>query len=197
MIEAWITVSLADGTRHTELWRLLTNLLDDQRYPALDLLELYHRRWQAETCYFSLKSTILDGRVLRSRSVPGLDQEIFALLTAYQALIRMAGDIAFATPGLSAQRISFTVLFQAAADQIIAAQGQAPADPAVSLVGPIGRAVLDNLLPGRKRRRVKARYRKSASKYGFKRGDHPRTVQTYSLHIKVITDDTLDTPSPG
>jgi hypothetical protein len=197
VIEAWITVSLADGTRHTELWRLLTNLLDDQRYPALDLLELYHRRWQAETCYFSLKSTILDGRVLRSRSVPGLDQEIFALLTAYQALIRMAGDIAFATPGLSAQRVSFTVLFQAAADQIITVQGQAPADPAVSLVGPIGRAVLNNLLPGRKRRRVKARYRKSASKYGFKRGDHPRTVQTYSLHIKMITDGTLDTPSPG
>ncbi|MEY9839244.1 hypothetical protein [Streptacidiphilus sp. EB103A] len=75
MIEARVAVTLADGTRHTELWRLLTNLLDDQRYPAVDLLEPYHRRWQAETCYFSLKSTILDGRVLRSRSVPGLDRK--------------------------------------------------------------------------------------------------------------------------
>ncbi|MGW1729250.1 transposase [Streptomyces sp. NPDC002306] len=50
--------------------------------PATELIELYHRRWQAETCYFSLKSTILDGRVLRSRTVPGLEQEIYALLTA-------------------------------------------------------------------------------------------------------------------
>ena len=197
VIEALVTVTLADGTRHTELWRLLANLLDDQRYPAVDLLKLYHRRWQAETCYFSLKSTILDGRVLRSRSVPGLDQEIFALLTTYQALIRMAGDIAFATPGLSAQRMSFTVLFQAAADQITTSQSQNAVDPVVSLVGPIGRAVPDNLLPGRKRHRVKARYSKSASKYGLTRGDHPRTVPTYSLHVKMITDGTLDNPPPG
>ncbi|MEW1773115.1 transposase [Streptomyces sp. NPDC086777] len=116
-------VVLADGTRRTELWRLLTNLLDADSHTADDLLRLYHRRWQAETCYFSLKSTILDGRVLRSRSVPGLEQEIFALLTVHQALVRMAGDVTTATPGLSVQRVSFTVLFQAAADQVIVARG--------------------------------------------------------------------------
>ncbi|MGW4042588.1 transposase domain-containing protein [Streptomyces sp. NPDC004721] len=99
LVEAWITVTLADGTQRTELWRLLTNLLDAQRYPAEQLLEIYHRRWQAESCYFSLKSTILDGRVLRSRSVPGLEQEIFALLTVYQALIRMAGRCHDCPPG--------------------------------------------------------------------------------------------------
>ncbi|MEV6675248.1 IS4 family transposase, partial [Streptomyces sp. NPDC051162] len=43
VVEAWLTVVLADGTRHTELWRLLTNLLDAERYPAQDLLRLYHR----------------------------------------------------------------------------------------------------------------------------------------------------------
>ena len=187
VVEAWITITLADGTQRTELWRLLTDLLDAQRYPALELLALYHRRWQAETCYFSLKSTILDGRVLRSRSVPGLEQEIFALLTAYQALIRMAGDITTARPGVVAQRLSFTVLLQAAADQIIAARGLDTVGP-VALVGAIGRTVLANLLPEQPRMRAKARYRKSASKYGFKRGDHPRTVQAYSLDIQVIKD---------
>ncbi|MFD4976536.1 transposase [Streptomyces sp. NPDC058424] len=85
--------------------------LDAQRYPAEQLLEIYHRRWQAETCYFSLKSTILDGHVLRSRSVPGLEQEIFALLTVYQVLIRMAGDVTTARPGLPAERLSFVTLF--------------------------------------------------------------------------------------
>ncbi|MFC8425532.1 transposase domain-containing protein [Streptomyces sp. NPDC057236] len=92
VVEAWLTVVLADGS-----------------HPADELLRLYHRRWQAETCYFSLKSTILDGRVLRSRSAPGLEQEIFALLTVYQALVRMAGDVTTATPGLSFQRVSFTL----------------------------------------------------------------------------------------
>ncbi|MFF3160229.1 IS4 family transposase, partial [Streptomyces sp. NPDC057910] len=185
VIEAWITVTLADGTQRSELWRLLTNLLDAGRYPAGELLELYHRRWQAETCYFSLKSTILDGRVLRSRTVPGLEQEVYALPAAYQALIRVADDVTTACPGLSAQRISFTVLLQAAADQIVAAHCVASG---VALVGAIGRAVLDNLLPARPRQRLKARYLKTASKYGFKRGDHPRTVQKYTLDVQIIRD---------
>ncbi|MFB7577278.1 transposase [Streptomyces sp. NPDC056165] len=164
------------------------------RYPAEQLLEIYHRRWQAETCYFSLKSTILDGRVLRSRSVPGLEQEIFALLTVYQALFWMAGDVTTARPGLPAERLSFVTLFQAAADQIIAAHGFRLEEP-VSLIGAIGRAALDNLLPERHRCRVKARYRKSASKYGFKRGDHPCRAQAYTLRIQVIPDDGLDNGS--
>lgn len=125
---------------------------------------------------FSLKSTILDGRVLRSRSVPGLEQEIFALLTVYQALVRMAGDVTTATPGLSVQRASFTVLFQAAADQIIVAPVPARGST-TSLIGAIGRAVLANLLPEQSRQQLKARYRKTSSTYQFQRDQHPRNVQ--------------------
>jgi hypothetical protein len=196
VVEAWLTVVLADGTRRTELWRLLTNLLDADNHPANDLLRLYHRRWQAETCYFSLKSTILDGRVLRSRSVPGLEQEIFALLTVYQALVRMAGDATTATPGLSVQRVSFTVLFQAAADRITVAPGPARGSTA-SLIGAIGRAVLANLLPEQRRQRLKARYRKTSSKYGFQRDQHPRTVQTYTLDFKMVKDGDIDAGPDG
>ncbi|MDQ0809512.1 hypothetical protein QFZ63_001226 [Streptomyces sp. B3I7] len=54
----------------------------------------------------------------------------------------------------------------------------------VSLVGPIGRAVLGGLLPEHRRQRLKARYRKSASKYGFQRDQYPRTVQAYTLDFK-------------
>jgi len=42
VVEAWLTVVLADGTRRTELRRLLTNLLDADSHPANDLLRLYH-----------------------------------------------------------------------------------------------------------------------------------------------------------
>lgn len=31
--EAWMTITPADGTRRTELWRLTTSLLDAERYP--------------------------------------------------------------------------------------------------------------------------------------------------------------------
>ncbi|MFD5514298.1 hypothetical protein ACFWIB_42595 [Streptomyces sp. NPDC127051] len=76
--EARMTVTLADGTRRSELWRLMTSLLDAESHPARELTTQYHRRRHTETCYFSLKSTILGGRVLRSRAIPGLEQEVYA-----------------------------------------------------------------------------------------------------------------------
>ncbi|MFF3002875.1 IS4 family transposase [Kitasatospora sp. NPDC057940] len=183
MIEAWITVTLADGTTGREPWRLVTSLLDHERYPASELVELYHRRWQVETTYFSIKATMLDGRVLRSHSVPGLDQEVYALLSTYQALIRTAADAVTARPGLAMERISFTVLLQAAADQVTTGTHAAEPDP---LLGPIGRMVLDNLLPTARRQRVKARSRKNpTSKYGPNAGKHPQTAQAYTLSVEI------------
>ncbi|PWI05472.1 hypothetical protein DIZ27_39155 [Streptomyces sp. NWU339] len=172
------TVTLADGTRRTELWRLMTSLLDADRYPAQEPIALYHRRWQAETCCFSLKSTILG------------EQEVYALPTAYQALAHVASDLVTARPGLSAQRVSFVVLLHAA-DQIVVACGIVAADP-VTLVGAIGRAALADLLPKTPRRRLKARIRKRNSKYTFTAGKHPRTSQAYTLRYEMIKEDGLD-----
>lgn len=185
VIEAWITVTLADGTTRSEPWRLVTSLLDHERYPARELIDLYHRRWQVETTYFSIKATMLDGRVLRSRSIPGLDQEVYALLTTYQALIRTADDVVATRPDLAMERISFTILLRAAADQVTLAAGihaQTPAD----LVGMIGRAILADLLPATHRQRVKARSRKNpTSKYGPNAGKHPQQTQTYTLAVDI------------
>ncbi|KAB1976634.1 IS4 family transposase [Streptomyces triticiradicis] len=187
IVEARMTVTLADGTRRTELWRLITSLLDVDRYPAHELIALYHHRWQAETCYFSLKSTILDGRVLRSRTVPGIEQEVYALLTVYQALIRIAGDVLTAQPGLSAERVSLTVLLNASADQIVAARGIAPTGP-VSLIGVIGCAALADLLSLGRRWRLKARVCKRNSKYTFTAGKHLRKSQTCTLAFEMIKE---------
>jgi hypothetical protein len=187
VVEAVITVTLKDGTQTTEQWRLLTSLLDHARYPARELVALYHERWQAETTYYSLKDTILDGRVLRSRTTPGIDQEVWALLTVYQALIRAAADTAFTRPGLDTDRISFIILLQTAGDQVISADGILP-DPAAppDLAGQIGRAALNDLLPAWRRQRTKARTRKNpTSKYGSNAGQHPATAQPYTFHARV------------
>jgi hypothetical protein len=196
MIEASVTVTLADGTVRREQWRLITSLLDHSTYPASELVSLYHRRWQVETAYFSIKATMLDGRVLRSRSVPGLDQEVYALLTAYQALIRTAADAVATCPGLAMERISFTVLLTAAADTVTAATARLP-EPGNILLGPVGRAVLGALLPARHRSRVKARTRKNpASKYSRNAGQHPATAQAYTVHAEItIFENGLDSRS--
>lgn len=106
VIEADVTLTLADGTVRHEQWRLLTSLLDATCYPATELIALHHEHWQAETTYFSIKATMLDGRILRSRSLSGLDQEVYAWLTTYQALIRAAADTACTRPGLDMDRIA-------------------------------------------------------------------------------------------
>jgi hypothetical protein len=185
VVEAWITVTLADGTTRREPWRLVTSLLDAERYPARELVDLYHRRWQAETSYFSIKATMLDGRVLRSRSISGLDQEVYALLTAYQALIRAAADAVGTRPGTAMERISFTVLLETAADQVTLAAGVFPSTTD-SLVGAIGRAVLNALWPAEPRRRIKARSRKNpTSKYGPNAKRNPQQAQTYTLAVDI------------
>ncbi|MBV6703511.1 IS4 family transposase [Kitasatospora aureofaciens] len=186
VIEASVTVTLADGTARTEQWRLLTSLLDDDRHPASDLVRLYHERWQAETTYFSIKATMLDGRVLRSHSLSGLDQEVYALLATYQALIRASADAASTRPGLDMDRISFTVLLQTAADTVTTASNiTSPAGPA-DLLGSIGRTALNTLQPAWRRPRVKARSRKNpTSKYGPNAGQHPQKAQTYTFRADI------------
>lgn len=185
VIEAHITVRLADGTVRTEQWRLLTSLLDHTAHPAHDLIALYHERWQVETTYYSIKATMLDGRVLRSHCPTGLDQEVYALLTCYQTLILAAADAITCRPDLDMDRISFTVLHQTAADLLITATGIQPPTP-TDLTGHIGRAILTTLLPARHRSRLKARTRKNpTSKYSSNTAQHPATTQTYSIHLDI------------
>lgn len=185
VIEAAVTITLADGTVRTEQWRLLTSLPGHSRYPATELVSLYHERWQAETTYYSIKATLLDGRVLRSRSVPGIDQEVYALLATYQALIRAAADAAATQPGLDMDRISFTTLLRTAGDLVTTATGILPRGPA-DLAGAIGHAILRDLLPAWRRPRLRARTVKNpTSKYGPINGQHPATTQNYTFNAQV------------
>ncbi|MCX5355935.1 IS4 family transposase [Streptomyces mirabilis] len=184
VIEAWITVKLADGTVRREQWRLITSLTDPALHPARRLVTLYHERWQAETCYASVKATLLDGRVLRSGHPADLDQEVWGILTVYQALIHTAADAATHRPGLDMDRLSFTVALNAARDQVTTASGILPSGTA-QLVGTIGRALLDNLLPTHRRQRLKARSLKSHSKYAPNTAQHPATAQTYTFHTEI------------
>ncbi|MFK0297509.1 IS4 family transposase [Streptomyces sp. NPDC090442] len=184
VVEAWITLTLADGTTRREQWRLVTSLTDPQRYPGTELVTLYHERWQAETTYASVKATLLDGRVLRSGHPDLLEQEVWGILAVYQALVHRAGDTAASCPGLDMDRLSFTVALETARDQVTTAAGVLPNGP-VQLIGPIGRALLDNLLPQRRRQRLKARSLKAVSKYIPNHRQHPATCQNYTLHTEV------------
>jgi hypothetical protein len=55
VIECEITIA----GRHSGIYRLTTTLLDPHRYPAAELIRLYHERWEIQTAYLELKSSTL------------------------------------------------------------------------------------------------------------------------------------------
>jgi hypothetical protein len=116
IIEYTVTVRAADGTTRIEPFRLATTLLDHQRASAAGLAALYHQRWESENGYAELKTRLRGAAfILRSRSPELVRQELFALLTVYQALCALEAEAA-RQAGIDPDRISFTVTVRVARD---------------------------------------------------------------------------------
>jgi hypothetical protein len=187
VVEARIAITTTTGTR-TGDYRLITTLLDPHRYPADQLIRLYHERWEIETAYLELKSSILGGRVLRSRTPDGIDQEIHALLIVYQLLRTAMVDATDSRPGLDPDRASFTTALHTARDQIVHAAGVIT-ETVIDLIGVIGAQVLANLLPDR-RTRVKTRMiKRSNSKYQARGPNVDRRSYKATTSIDIISPD--------
>ncbi|MEU4245766.1 IS4 family transposase [Actinoplanes sp. NPDC026619] len=187
VVEAQISITTTAGTRSGE-YRLLTTLLDPHTHPAADLVRLYHERWEIETAYLELKSSILGGRVLRARTPPGIDQELHALLVVYQILRTAMVDATDSRPGTDPDRASFSTALNTARDQIVHAAGII-AGTVIDLVGVIGTAVLANLLPDR-RVRVKTRMiKRSNSKYQARGPNIDRYSYQATTSINIVSPD--------
>jgi len=182
IIECQITIATTAGHR-TGVYRLATTLLDQRRYPAFELVKLYHERWEVESAFFAIKKSMLGRRVLRARTMPGIAQEIYALLTAYQ-LIRIAITDATQAAGADPDRGSFSIALQTARDQVIQAAGVI-AGTVIDLLGVIGRAVLDQLMPARRLRLSPRAVKRPLSRYAYKslRVDRRTYKATISIDI--------------
>jgi hypothetical protein len=169
-------------------------LIDHHRYPAAALVRLYHERWEIETAFLALRHTLLGGRVLRSGDRPGLEQEIWALLTLHQ-LLRTAMVTATETrPGTDPDRASFTTALEAAREELTAARGVCPDGPA-DLPGAIGRAVLATLLPARRPRDSARKIKAPTSRYQARNDARPHTATAITAIDITITAPALD-PKP-
>ncbi len=188
VITAQVTISTSD-TRRTETYRLVTTVLDPT-VPAVEIVGLYHERWEIETAFAEIKSTNLGGRVLRSRTPLGINQEIYALLITYQALRIAISDTTLARPDIDPDRGSFTVALHAARDQVAAAAGVI-ADTVIDLVGVIGRHVLDQLLPARRTRTNPRVVKRAISKYvaSTAKSRHHGPSRTATINIDILTAD--------
>lgn len=86
---------------------LLTSLTDAEKYPARELIELYHERWETELAYNEVKTHLLERQEsIRSKTPDGVRQELWGIALAYN-LVRLEMERLAAAIGVPPTRISF------------------------------------------------------------------------------------------
>ena len=92
--------------------RLVTDLLDPEKYPALELAKQYHLRWEGELAFDEIKThftAVLSGileTTFRSKTPQGVIQEAYAVLVAYNLLRELIEKVAD-RHGIPSLEISF------------------------------------------------------------------------------------------
>jgi hypothetical protein len=127
-----IRYTLDDPQRvgHGEEHVLITNLFDEDLYPAMELILVYHERWEEELV-FDEQKTHQDPRratkpaQLRSETPAGVIQEVYALSLGH-FVIRSLMFEAAATVGVDPDRLSFTGCFQILKCRLPECDGKTP-----------------------------------------------------------------------
>jgi hypothetical protein len=107
-----IEYTLDDPARpgHGETYRLITSLLDPERYPAAVRAAEYHQRWESELTGAEVKTYQADRRPappVRSRNPREVVQEVDGLLLAHLA-VRLTMYEAATAAQLDPDHLSFT-----------------------------------------------------------------------------------------
>ena len=112
------TIDDPDRPHHGEVHRLITTLLDVQQYPSLELIVLYHERWEIELTIDEIDThQRLSETVLRSHKPEGILQELYGLLLAHyciRAWMHAAGLLTDTDP----DRLSFVQAVRLIADAV-------------------------------------------------------------------------------
>ena len=121
VIEYTVHTTTPDGVEDSsEVFALVTDLLDPEAYPVLELACAYPMRWEAETVIGHHKTDMGQGMaVLRSKDPEGVAQEMWALFAVYQAIHTLIGAAVDAT-GIPPEKISFPHALAAATDSVTA-----------------------------------------------------------------------------
>lgn len=92
-----IEYALEDSAKPAqESYRLVTNLLDADQAPALELAALYHERWEIESVFDEFKTHLrANSTVLRSKTPDLVQQELWGLLLAHFAIRQLMVQAAY------------------------------------------------------------------------------------------------------
>jgi hypothetical protein len=174
-------------TRCGEVTRLVTTLLDEQKYPAEELIDLYHLRWEEELAFDELK-THLNGRevTFRSKTPLGVLQEVSGLMLAHyviRATMVEAGELSGVDP--------LTISFMETLDILQSHLREAP--PLEDVPGcerwwqAILRRISKQILPERRNRIYPRVIKKGRNKFPTKKSqDRGANTQHFDFFVEIL-----------
>ena len=173
---------------HGQQYRLITTLLEPDRYPARELAIAYHERWEIENTLDEIETHphLHDGP-LRSKKPVGVLQELYGLLIAHWALRFLMHEAALKA-GVDPERLSFT--------HALCIVGEAIHDFAMAAPAVLRRLydrMLDDIasrpLPKRRARSNPRVVKRKMSNFDLKRDEHknpPKPTLTFQEAIVLI-----------
>jgi sarcosine oxidase delta subunit len=97
----------------SEIYRLITSLVDPSTAPAEELARLYHERWEIEGAFDEIKTHQRGSRaVLRSQSPQGVRQEFWAHMILHGIVRKLAYKASQGVADRDPDRVSFVASLQ-------------------------------------------------------------------------------------
>lgn len=176
------TLDLPGWPHHGETSRLITTLLDAERYPARTLIAAYHERWEIELAIDEIDTHQRPvGRPLRSKTPMLVIQEFYGLLIAHY-LVRAEMLAAAAREQVDPDRLSFVHAVQLITVALPLAQVLTPGGRE-ALQGRMADLLHRYRLPPRERRSNPRVVRRKSAKFPRKHEtQHGISLRTPFLH---------------
>jgi hypothetical protein len=105
--KTWVARAIRYQRKGFRPGTLLTSMLDAQRFPADQIVSLYHERWELELGYDEIKTEMLDRQEsIRSKSPDAVAQELWGVFLAYN-LVRLEMERVAEQAHVEPTRVSF------------------------------------------------------------------------------------------
>lgn len=182
------------------VYRLVTTLLNPRVAPALELVRLYHERWEVELVFDEIKThERAQRKVLRSKTPEGVYQELSGIFLAHYA-VRVLLAQAAVQADLDPDRLSFTEgLFELTEMMSFALTLETEATE--PLLARLRRKMAQHVLPPRllrvNRREVKLHYTKYKPKKRDLPPPEPFGPQEQFLDFVAMLDPLVSLPAGG
>lgn len=156
-----------------KVYRLVTTLLNPRVAPALELIGLYHERWEIEVVIDEIKTHERAGRkVLRSKTPEGVRQELYGIYLAHYP-VRLLLAHAAVEAELDPDRLSFSEGLFELTEMIDLALTLEPEEATAPLLARLRQKMAQHVLPARRLRINRREVKQIYSKYKPKKRQVP------------------------